>query len=59
MKKLIKITQTKSAISCSQKHKATLVGIGLRHIGHTVKRKKSKRLMGMINSISYLLKTEE
>lgn len=59
MTKFIKITQTKSAISCSKKHKSTLIGIGLRHIGHTVERKKSKRLLGMINSISYLLKTEE
>ncbi|MDQ1237374.1 MAG: 50S ribosomal protein L30 [Wigglesworthia glossinidia] len=59
MTKLIKVTQIKSSISCPKKHKSTLKGIGLRHIGHTVKRIKSPRLLGMINSIAYLIKTEE
>lgn len=36
MAKTIKITQTRSAIGRLPKHKATLLGLGLRRIGHTV-----------------------
>ncbi len=35
MAKTIKITQTRSAIGRLPKHKATLLGPGLRRIGHT------------------------
>lgn len=38
MAKTIKITQTRSAIGRLPKHKATLLGPGLRRIGHTVER---------------------
>ncbi|VFS59201.1 50S ribosomal protein L30 [Kluyvera cryocrescens] len=38
MAKTIKITQTRSAIGRLPKHKATLLGLGLRRIGHTVER---------------------
>lgn len=32
----IKVTQTRSSIARLPKHKATLKGLGLRHIRHTV-----------------------
>lgn len=57
--KKIKITQIKSSIGCLPKHKKTIIGLGLRHIGHTVYRYKTKSIIGMINKISYLLKTKE
>jgi large subunit ribosomal protein L30 len=57
--KNIKITQIKSSIGRLPKHKKTLVGLGLRYIGHTVIRKNTPAIQGMINKISYILKTQE
>ncbi|SQI35143.1 50S ribosomal protein L30 [Leminorella richardii] len=59
MAKTIKITQVRSSIGRLPKHKATLVGLGLRRIGHTVEREDTPAVRGMINSISYMLKVEE
>lgn len=59
MAKTIKITQVRSSIGRVPKHKATLVGLGLRHVGHTVEREDTPAIRGMINAISYMLKVEE
>lgn len=59
MAKTIKVTQIRSAIGRLPKHKATLVGLGLRRIGHTVEREDTPAVRGMINRISYMLKVEE
>lgn len=59
MKKMIKITQTRSAIGRLPKHKATLMGLGLRRIGHTVEREDTPAIRGMVNAISYMVKIEE
>jgi len=59
MAKTIKITQTRSSIARLPKHKATLVGLGLRRIGHTVEREDTPAVRGMVNAISYMLKVEE
>lgn len=59
MKKMIKITQTRSAIGRLPKHKATLIGLGLRRIGHTVEREDTPAIRGMINAIYYMVKVEE
>ncbi|VFP84192.1 50S ribosomal protein L30 [Candidatus Erwinia haradaeae] len=55
----IKITQIRSAIGCLPKHKATLIGLGLRRIHHTVYREDTPSIRGMINVISYMIKVEE
>ncbi|QCI26910.1 50S ribosomal protein L30 [Buchnera aphidicola (Thelaxes californica)] len=55
----IKITQKKSAIGCIKKHRATLTGLGLHHIGDSVIREKNISILGMINKISYMLTVEE
>lgn len=57
MNKKIKITQTKSSIGCIKKHKQTLKGLGLKRIGHSVYRKNTKSIKGMIKSIYYMIKT--
>ncbi|QIE02184.1 50S ribosomal protein L30 [Buchnera aphidicola] len=57
--KKIKITQIKSSIGRLPKHKKTLIGLGLRHIGHTVIRKNTKSIQGMVKKISYILKIQE
>lgn len=55
-KKIIKVTQTRSSIGRLPKHKATLRGLGLRHIGHTVEREDTASILGMVNLISYMVK---
>ena len=54
----IKVTQTKSAIGRLPKHRATLVGLGLRKINHTVELEDTACVRGMINKVSYMLKVE-
>ncbi|QCI20049.1 MAG: 50S ribosomal protein L30 [Buchnera aphidicola (Brevicoryne brassicae)] len=57
--KNIKITQIKSAIGRLPKHKKTLIGLGLRYIGHTVIRENTPAIQGMIRKVSYILKIQE
>lgn len=57
-KNTIKITQTRSSIGRLPKHKATLRGLGLRRIGHTVERPNTPAIRGMIQKISYMVKVE-
>jgi len=54
----VKITQTRSAIGRLPKHRATLRGLGLRRIGHTVEREDTPAVRGMINQVSYMVKVE-
>ncbi|CAL4323182.1 50S ribosomal protein L30 [Buchnera aphidicola] len=58
-KKILKITQIKSSIGILPKHKATLLGLGLRFINHSVYREMTKSNLGMIKKISYLLKIKQ
>ncbi len=55
----IKVTQTKSSIGRLPKHKATLRGLGLRKINHTVELKDTPCVRGMINKVYYMVKVEE
>ncbi len=55
----IKVTQTKSSIGRLPKHKATLRGLGLRKINHTVELEDTPCVRGMINKVSYMVKVEE
>lgn len=54
----IRITQTRSSIGCLPKHKATLIGLGLRRIGHTVDREDTPAIRGMVNLVSYMVRIE-
>lgn len=55
----IKVTQTKSSIGRLPKHKATLRGLGLRKINHTVELEDTPCARGMINKVYYMVKVEE
>ncbi|MCP4281376.1 MAG: 50S ribosomal protein L30, partial [Alteromonas sp.] len=55
----IKVTQTKSSIGRLPKHKATLRGLGLRRINHTVELEDTPCTRGMINKVYYMVKVEE
>lgn len=59
MAKTIKITQFRSTIGRLPKHKATMTGLGLRRIGHTVEREDTPAIRGMIYLVSYMVKVEE
>lgn len=56
--KTIKVTQTRSAIGRLPKHKATLRGLGLRRIGHTVELEDTAAVRGMVNRVNYMVKVE-
>ncbi len=57
-KKTIKVTQTRSSIGRLPKHKATLRGLGLRRIGHTVELEDTAAVRGMVNRVNYMVKVE-
>jgi len=59
MAKTVKVTQVKSAIGRLPKHRATLVGLGLRKINHTVELEDTVCVRGMINRVSYMVKVED
>jgi len=42
----------------AKKHIATIKGLGLRKINHTVELVDSPEVRGMINSVNYLLRVE-
>jgi len=57
--KTVKVTQTKSGIGRLPKHRATLTGLGLRRIGHTVELEDTPAVRGMINKVYYMVKVED
>lgn len=59
MAKTIKVTQTRSSIGRLPKHRATLRGLGLRRINHTVELEDTPCIRGMINKVCYMLRVEE
>ncbi|OIR04841.1 50S ribosomal protein L30 [mine drainage metagenome] len=54
----IKVTLVKSVIGRIEAHKATVKGLGLRRIRHTVELQDTPAIRGMINAVSYLVKVE-
>ena len=54
----IKVTLVKSVIGTKQSHRATVRGLGLRRINHTVELADTPEVRGMINKVFYLLKCE-
>ena len=59
MSKMIKIKQTKSSIGRLPKHKATLVGLGLRKIGQVRELEDTSSVRGMINRVQYMVEIVE
>lgn len=58
-KKTIRVTQTKSSIGRLKNHKACLMGLGLRRIGHTVEVEDTPSTRGMVNTVYYMIRVEE
>tara|TARA_Y100001936_G_scaffold4404_1_gene3994 strand:- start:117 stop:305 length:189 start_codon:yes stop_codon:yes gene_type:complete len=55
----IKITLTKSPIGYKQKAKKTLEALGLTKMNQTVEHNLNDSIIGMIDTVNYLVKTEE
>ncbi|TLU59972.1 50S ribosomal protein L30 [Thalassotalea litorea] len=58
MAKTVKVTQIKSSIGRLPTHRATLKGLGLRRIRHTVELEDTPSVRGMINKVAYMVKVE-
>jgi large subunit ribosomal protein L30 len=56
--KTLKVTLVKSVIGTKQSHRATVRGLGLRKLNHTVELEDTPAVRGMIQKVSYLLKYE-
>jgi large subunit ribosomal protein L30 len=54
----IKVTLVKSVIGRIEAHRATVKGLGLRRMHHTVELQDTPAIRGMINKVNYLLKVE-
>ena len=54
--KKIKVTLVKSIIGTKQSHRATVRGLGLRRMHHTVELADTPEIRGMVNKVSYLVK---
>jgi large subunit ribosomal protein L30 len=59
MAKTVKVTQMKSSIGRLPSHRATLRGLGLRRIRHTVELEDTPSVRGMINLVHYMIKVED
>jgi large subunit ribosomal protein L30 len=55
----VRITQVKSKIGQSERHRGTLRALGLRKIGRSVEHEESPVLAGMLRKVRHLVKVEE
>ena len=59
MAKTLRITQVRSQIGQTQRHRGTLRALGLGKIGRTVERPESPETAGMLRKVRHLVKVEE
>ncbi|HUF01243.1 MAG TPA: 50S ribosomal protein L30 [Gaiellaceae bacterium] len=55
----LRITQVRSAIGQSTRHRGTLRALGLGKIGRTAEHQDSPQLQGMLRQVRHLVRTEE
>jgi len=54
----IKIKLVKGLAGCKASHRATVRGLGLRRLNHTVELADTPEVRGMINKVYYLVRVE-
>lgn len=54
--KKIKVQQVKGLAGCKESHRATVRGLGLRGMNHTVEVVDTPAVRGMINKVYYLVR---
>ena len=57
--KKLKVTLVRGTNCCRAGHRATVRGLGLKRIRHTVELEDTKAVRGMINKVSYLVSVAE
>ena len=57
--KTIKVTLVRSPLNTRASHRATVRGLGLLRLNHTVELEDTAAVRGMINKVGYLLKLED
>jgi len=55
----LRITQIKSIITQSPRHRGTMRALGLTRIGRSVEHEESPALTGMLRQVEHLVKVEE
>jgi large subunit ribosomal protein L30 len=55
----IRVTQTRSQIGQSQRHRGTLRALGLGRIGRSAEHQESPQLAGMLRKVRHLVKVED
>jgi large subunit ribosomal protein L30 len=55
----LRITQVRSKIGQSERHRGTLRALGLTKIGRSVEQEDSQVLQGMLRKVAHLVKVEE
>ena len=58
-KKTLTVTLNRSPIGRLKKHKACLVGLGLRRIGQTAVLEDTESVRGMVKKVDYMVSIEE
>jgi large subunit ribosomal protein L30 len=56
--KTLKVTLVRGVVGTRESHRATVRGLGLRRINHTVELEDTPAVRGMINKVNYLVKLE-
>ena len=55
----VRITQVRSKIGQSERHRGTLRALGLTRIGRSVEQEDTAVLQGMLRKVAHLVKVEE
>jgi large subunit ribosomal protein L30 len=55
----LKITQTRSSIGQSAKHRGTLRALGLGKIGRSAEHQETPQLAGMLRKVRHLVRVED
>ena len=56
--KTVRVTLVRGVVGTRESHRATVRGLGLRRINHTVELEDTPAVRGMINKVNYLVKLE-
>ena len=57
-KKTVKVTLVRSPIGCKAKHRATLLGLGLKKLHQTRELEDTPAVRGMITKVAFLVRVE-
>jgi large subunit ribosomal protein L30 len=55
----VKVTQVRSQIGQTQRHRGTLRALGLGRIGHSAEHEEGPVLAGMLRKVNHLVKVEK